>query len=39
LAVCKLMRHSSVATTQVYAQLGDAVARNVVANLSLPDVG
>jgi integrase len=37
LAVCKLMRHSSVATTQVYAQLGDAVARNVVANLSLPN--
>jgi integrase/recombinase XerD len=37
LAVCKLMRHSSVATTQVYAQLGDAVARNVVANLSTPN--
>jgi integrase len=36
LAVCKLMRHSSVATTQVYAQLGDAVARNVVSNLTLP---
>jgi integrase len=37
LAVCKLMRHSSVATTQVYAQLGDAVARNVINNLSLPN--
>jgi integrase len=37
LAVCKLMRHSSVATTQVYAQLGDAVARNVVENLSVPE--
>jgi integrase len=37
LAVCKLMRHSSVATTQVYAQLGDAVARNVVLNLTLPN--
>ncbi len=36
LAVCKLMRHSSVATTQVYAQLGDSVARNVIANLSTP---
>ena len=36
LAVCKLMRHSSVATTQVYAQLGDSVARNVVANLTTP---
>jgi integrase/recombinase XerD len=36
LAVCKLMRHSSVATTQVYAQLGDSVTRNVVANLSTP---
>jgi len=37
LAVCKLMRHSSVATTQVYAQLGDAVARNVVTNLQIPE--
>jgi integrase len=37
LAVCKLMRHSSVATTQVYAQLGDSVARNVVANLTTPN--
>ena len=36
LAVCKLMRHSSVATTQVYAELGSAVARNVIANLQTP---
>lgn len=37
LAVCKLMRHSSVATTQVYAQLGDEVARSVIANLTTPN--
>lgn len=36
LAVCKLMRHSSVATTQVYAELNSAVARNVISNLTLP---
>lgn len=36
LAVSKLMRHSSVATTQVYAELGNAVVRNVISNLSTP---
>lgn len=36
LAVMKLMRHSSVATTQVYAQLGDSIARDVVSNLTIP---
>jgi site-specific recombinase XerD len=35
----KLMRHSSVATTQVYAQLGDQVSRDVVSNLTMPNIG
>ncbi len=39
LAVMKLMRHSSVATTQVYAQLGDQVSRDVVSNLTMPNIG
>jgi integrase len=37
LAVMKLMRHSSVATTQVYAQLGDSIAQDVVSNLTIPN--
>lgn len=37
LAVSKLMRHSSVATTQVYAELGSEIARNVIANLTTPN--
>jgi integrase len=36
LAVSKLMRHTSVATTQIYAELGSEVARSVINNLTLP---
>lgn len=37
LAVSKLMRHTSVATTQIYAELGSKVARNVINSLSTPE--
>lgn len=38
LAVSKLMRHASVATTQIYAELGSQVARSLVNSLPLPDL-